>query len=279
MLPADAESDGLRSQPSRPPSPKGAQVASTTAGVVRRPHEAARPAREWARGGQVAAGAVLPSPGSWPASIGELLGALGAAGAALAMLDAAGQVTAMTAALERLLAADADRVRVWDAARVVAVEVRRQAEHASRSRAAEPGAFCAAREVATAAGAYRVAAARLGGGHAAWAVLLVERRVGMTASALPTAERAGPPAEPEPTDELSPREWQVAHLLVDGHTTATAAAALGISVHTARHHAERVYQKLGVRSRAALGARLGGVVGRDASKRRADEAPNAPVQR
>ena len=57
---------------------------------------------------------------------------------------------------------------------------------------------------------------------------------------------------------LSRREMEVARELAAGRTTAQAAAALGISVHTARHHAERAYAKLGVRSRAALGALLGG---------------------
>lgn len=248
----------------------GSGAAGTIRNAVRRTHES-RPAREWAPGGQVATGAVLPSPGSWPASISDLLEALGAAGAAIAMLDATGQVTAMTTALERLLAADAERALVWDVARVVAVEIRRQAEHPPKGKVLEPGSCCASREVTTAAGTYRVAAAQAGSGHTAWAVLLIERRPEAVAAAESAAERTGTPAgapagtpaeaPAASTSELSRREWQVARLLVDGHTTAAVAAALGISVHTARHHAERVYQKLGVRSRAALGARL---VGREA---------------
>ena len=55
---------------------------------------------------------------------------------------------------------------------------------------------------------------------------------------------------------LSAREHQVARLLATGQTTASAGAALGISAHTARRHAERVYAKLGVHNRAALGALL-----------------------
>jgi DNA-binding CsgD family transcriptional regulator len=39
------------------------------------------------------------------------------------------------------------------------------------------------------------------------------------------------------------------------------AAALAISPHTARHHTERVYTKLGLRSRVALALALGSPVG------------------
>jgi DNA-binding CsgD family transcriptional regulator len=62
---------------------------------------------------------------------------------------------------------------------------------------------------------------------------------------------------------------EVARELAAGRTTAQAAAALGISVHTARHHAERAYAKLDVRSRAALGALLGGAAAKADLGRRA----------
>jgi len=233
----------------------------------------ARPAREWARRAAGAAGSGgAPDPDSWPATIGELLAALGAAGAAVALVDAAGQVTAVTAALEQLLAADADRARVWDAARAVVVDVRQRAERVPRGAPPRPAPFAAAREVVTDAGAYRVAAARPAGGRAGWSVVTVERRGGARGVAPKVRHPSAGPLSAEPpsvaegeapttVEGLSSREWQVARLLADGHTTAAAAAALGISAHTARHHAERVYQKLGVRSRAALGARLVGGTG------------------
>jgi DNA-binding CsgD family transcriptional regulator len=57
------------------------------------------------------------------------------------------------------------------------------------------------------------------------------------------------------------RESEVARLLTRRLTNAELAAALGVSAHTARHHTERVMQKLGVRSRrevvSALLARRG----------------------
>ncbi len=55
---------------------------------------------------------------------------------------------------------------------------------------------------------------------------------------------------------LTRREIDVAHLLALGESNAEIATALSISEHTCRHHTERVLTKLGVRSRAAVGASL-----------------------
>jgi DNA-binding CsgD family transcriptional regulator len=55
---------------------------------------------------------------------------------------------------------------------------------------------------------------------------------------------------------LSPREVQVARLLSSGRSNKEMAGVLGTSVHTARRHTEHVLVKLGVRSRAAVGALL-----------------------
>jgi DNA-binding CsgD family transcriptional regulator len=52
------------------------------------------------------------------------------------------------------------------------------------------------------------------------------------------------------------RECDVARLIAAGCATKEIAAALAISCHTARHHTERVFAKLGVRSRAAVAAVL-----------------------
>ena len=51
---------------------------------------------------------------------------------------------------------------------------------------------------------------------------------------------------------LTPREMQVTRLLLHGKSNGEIAGALGISGHTARHHTERVFSKLAVRSRATL---------------------------
>lgn len=78
--------------------------------------------------------------------------------------------------------------------------------------------------------------------------------------ALVTVERIGLPLPETPalSDRfgLTPREAEVALHLARGHTDREIAAALTISHSTARRHAERALQKLAVRSRAAVAARL-----------------------
>jgi DNA-binding CsgD family transcriptional regulator len=51
---------------------------------------------------------------------------------------------------------------------------------------------------------------------------------------------------------LTDRETHVAHLLATGMAIKEIGATLGISAHTARHHTERIYTKLGVRNRVAV---------------------------
>jgi DNA-binding CsgD family transcriptional regulator len=58
---------------------------------------------------------------------------------------------------------------------------------------------------------------------------------------------------------LTPREQVVARLIADGESNKRIAAVLMISEHTARHHTERVFAKLRVRSRAAVASILSGV--------------------
>jgi DNA-binding CsgD family transcriptional regulator len=68
--------------------------------------------------------------------------------------------------------------------------------------------------------------------------------------------------EPPPVEVLRARlgltkqEARVARLLAAGRSNAEVADALFISPHTARHHTERVMQKLSVRSRHEVGAAL-----------------------
>lgn len=75
---------------------------------------------------------------------------------------------------------------------------------------------------------------------------------------LPTLEvslAAGlsPTPKVEPPD-LTPREWEVAHLATKGLTTPEIAAVLKTSRHTVRNQLARIYQKLEVGSRAELAA-------------------------
>lgn len=60
------------------------------------------------------------------------------------------------------------------------------------------------------------------------------------------------PRRPEPTDELTPQEEQVAHAVASGMTNREAADALFVSTKTIETHLTRIYRKLRVRSRTEL---------------------------
>ena len=51
---------------------------------------------------------------------------------------------------------------------------------------------------------------------------------------------------------LSPAQTRLARLIVDGHDLAAAAELLGVSVNTLRTQLQRIFDKTGVRSQAAL---------------------------
>jgi DNA-binding CsgD family transcriptional regulator len=55
---------------------------------------------------------------------------------------------------------------------------------------------------------------------------------------------------------LTAREQEVARLVAAGRSTKEVGGALGISYHTARHHTERVFAKLGVRTRVEVALML-----------------------
>jgi DNA-binding CsgD family transcriptional regulator len=65
--------------------------------------------------------------------------------------------------------------------------------------------------------------------------------------------RPAPVRRPNPDGgALSAREREVAALYADGLTTAEVARRLVISPHTAATHLQRIYRRLGIRSRAEL---------------------------
>lgn len=87
--------------------------------------------------------------------------------------------------------------------------------------------------------------------RAAWGAQTVQAR----------AERAGTPLDDAALRErfgLTPRQIVVARLLSEGFSNAEIAQRLGVSYFTARNHTEQVLLKLGVSSRAAVGAVLYG---------------------
>jgi len=92
------------------------------------------------------------------------------------------------------------------------------------------------------------------------ATLLGSDTVGIGPMALVLLERAA--VEPFSAGELhdqyhlTDREVVVSRLLARGLKNSQIAEVLGVSIHTARRHSERVLSKLGVHSRAAVGAKL-----------------------
>jgi DNA-binding CsgD family transcriptional regulator len=51
---------------------------------------------------------------------------------------------------------------------------------------------------------------------------------------------------------LSPAQARLARLIVDGHDLAGAAGVLGVSINTLRTHLQRMFDRTGARSQAAL---------------------------
>ena len=88
-------------------------------------------------------------------------------------------------------------------------------------------------------------------------------RVGVLLRRHAAAAPAGAPARRPVSDDelrgryrLTDRQVTVARLVGEGHRTTDIAERLGVTYHTARNHVDQVLQKLGVRSRAAVGAIL-----------------------
>ncbi len=174
---------------------------------------------------------------------------LGTLGEGALLIDASGRVVYENPALRHLLARDpdarqleADCIRVGKL--IIALATRQGAKTQTQEIVA-PGE----QQVRTIAGDYHVRGTLLGpstSGPGPMALVVVER------------------AAPEPLSfadlhdryRLTRREAAVSRLLARGHTNAHVAQLLGISVHTARRHAERVLLKLGVHSRAAVAGKL-----------------------
>lgn len=81
-------------------------------------------------------------------------------------------------------------------------------------------------------------------------ILAAIRLVAAGYSLQPPVARAAAPSPARPAPHLSPRERQVATLLIEGASNKLIARALDISVHTAKFHVTAVLEKLGARNRA-----------------------------
>lgn len=164
---------------------------------------------------------------------------------AVLLLSPEGRELHRNDALDRLLAAEPEAQQVLGAVRTW---TRTLFQHAARhSKAPEPlvALPCLVR---TQRRDYRIGGARL-------AVPLLGRE-----GALVTVERVGLPLPDAPALSarfgLTPREAEVALLLARGQTDRQVAETLTVSHSTARRHAERALQKLGIQSRAAVAARV-----------------------
>jgi DNA-binding CsgD family transcriptional regulator len=73
-----------------------------------------------------------------------------------------------------------------------------------------------------------------------------------------SAELACLGLEPGSGEHLTPSEERVARLAASGHTNAAVAAMLLVSPKTVEAQLARAYRKLGIHSRAQLGARMAG---------------------
>jgi DNA-binding CsgD family transcriptional regulator len=153
------------------------------------------------------------------------------------------------ATLERTLQQDPERERVRDELNRMLEEL--CAMRAEGSTAAPAGtAQSLERQVTTRRRRYRLRGSRL---HAA-AVPPEDDAVLITVEELATD-----PLAPETLQQrfrFTPREAQVARLLVDGQTNVEIASALGISPNTSYHYTERVLLKVGAHNRTAAVSRI-----------------------
>lgn len=164
---------------------------------------------------------------------------------ALLVVGPDGRTLHRNAALERLLAGEPERERVVAALHAMAAELR--APRGVRT-VATP-----ARTVTTALGRYALraslASAALWGQEGVVQLAVEHAKTPAAVVALAATAAHG----------LTAREAQVAQLLARRARDPEIAAALGISLHTARHHTEKVLRKLGVRSRAHVAPVLAGM--------------------
>jgi DNA-binding CsgD family transcriptional regulator len=168
----------------------------------------------------------------------------------LLLYDVAGRLLHQNAAATRLLAAEPgpDRTRIEHEARQVALSVAALLYRPHKARGAEIAAS-PYRQLRGSTTGYRLAGSLLRqavfGSAPIIAVALARLAPApVTDAALRT--RFG----------LTPREIQAARLVAAGKSNADIAQALGVSPHTARRHTECIRTKMGVHSRAAVGARL-----------------------
>lgn len=179
-----------------------------------------------------------------PAPLLELLDALSEG--VLVLDSATGAVVHRNRALGELLAVEADASLLYDTALQLGQRWRLLS---MAPRAARDGRVLLSDvRLATRRAVYRLwgVAMRPASPLPARVLVLVER----TGPQLPTVSRL------RSRFRLTTREAEVALLLAEGLSDADIGRALGMSAHTARHHGERIFAKVGVHSRKALALHL-----------------------
>lgn len=176
----------------------------------------------------------------------ELEQALDRLGQALLIMDMEGRILHQTPALTRLLAGDPTERPIREEIARMAVALGAALRHGSPP---EQWAKAAFRPLRTGQARYDLRGSLIAAGV-----------LGPSAVVAVAVERQTPEVL---TDDdlhelfnLTQREIQVARLLAQGDPNAQIATALGISPHTAERHTERILQKLGIGSRAAVAHRL-----------------------
>jgi DNA-binding CsgD family transcriptional regulator len=159
--------------------------------------------------------------------------------------DSRGGVLHITSALDSLLADDPEGQVARDA---LCAAVRELAATAGTAML-EQVSGATSRVLSTGRARYRVIACRFG-----------EQAVGgqgfIIAALQSLCPRIVSDGELRDRFGLTPAEIRVAKRLANGHSSKEIAQQLGITLHTVRRHTEKVFMKLGVRSRAEAAARL-----------------------
>jgi DNA-binding CsgD family transcriptional regulator len=166
------------------------------------------------------------------------------------LADAAGRILHESPGLRHLLALDEERTRLRHA---LAIAARSLATRLRRPRLTDAGdarrqaAIGAATELRTAMAYYDIRATytRASTGEP-YVVVTLERLTPAAINRDRLHERF----------RLTPREVEVAERLSLGQTNAQIAVSIGVTAATARRHTEHVFAKLGVATRASVGARI-----------------------
>ncbi|MGZ8493967.1 MAG: response regulator transcription factor [Gemmatirosa sp.] len=177
---------------------------------------------------------------------GALLATLDAMRDALLVVDADGRALHQNAALQCALAGEPAREQVLSTMRAMAADLR-----ALQRRGTDAAPTAPARTVRTALARYAL--------RATFAPAVLWGQENLVQVTLDAHDAPGAAISTEATGALglTAREAEVARLLARRLSNAELAAALGVSQHTARHHTERVMQKLGVRRRSEVAGRVG----------------------